>query len=138
MITWDEIPKVAVDFMNQDHQECVALLARMPSLFADADQTEIDKALQTLSTHLREHFAREEQAMEETGFPPYYVHKTEHDSVLQQFQQAVTSWHADRNLADIERFVTVSFVNWLETHAVTMDMVTAEHLARHNMNKTAK
>lgn len=137
MITWDEFPKVELDFMNEDHKDCVESLGVLQKLLSNAKtdsslMKEIDKSLGDLELHLKEHFQREEQAMEETGFPPYYVHKTEHESVLQQLQQAVKNWQDDRNIDQIERFITVSFVNWLETHAITMDTVTAQFVARNS------
>ena len=132
MLTWDEFPRVNLGFMDHDHEECVALLGATLGLIEDDNATEaaIDEQLDSLGEHLKAHFSREETAMEETGFPPYYVHKTEHDSVLQQFQQALREWQQGRDRAVLKRFIGMSFVNWLETHALTMDMVTAQHIQK--------
>lgn len=135
MLGWEEFPKVDVAFMNDDHQECLQMLDELEVVLKrevdDQLIAEINRKLTELEHHLKAHFAREEQAMEESGFPPYYVHKTEHESVLQQWQQAVSSWHKNQDLNALQRFICVSFVNWLETHAITMDTVTAQHVARH-------
>ena len=132
MLTWEEFPRVNLGFMDQDHEECLGLLATTLGMIDDtaAAETAIDEQLDSLDEHLKSHFAREETAMEETGFPPYYVHKTEHDSVLQQFQQALREWQQSRDRQALKRFIGMSFVNWLETHALTMDMVTAQHIQK--------
>jgi hemerythrin len=132
MLQWKEFPKVELGFMDQDHEECLELLEAIVALLEaeSADVGAVDERLEALDEHLKSHFAREETAMEETGFPPYYVHKTEHDSVLQQFQQAVSDWHNGKQRDPLKRFLSVSFVNWLETHALTMDMVTAQHIKK--------
>lgn len=132
MLQWKEFPKVELGFMDQDHEECLDLLEVIVALLEDdgADPGSVDERLEALDEHLKSHFAREETAMEETGFPPYYVHKTEHDSVLQQFQQAMSDWQSAKQRDALKRFLSVSFVNWLETHALTMDMVTAQHIKK--------
>lgn len=132
MLSWEEFPKVDAEFMNQDHEECLVLLQELLQFIDDESvaESKVDSRLEALGDHLKDHFAREESAMEETGFPPYYVHKTEHDSVLQQFQQAVSDWQQGRDRAALKQFAGRSFINWLETHALTMDMVTAQHIQK--------
>ncbi|MDX1695133.1 MAG: hemerythrin family protein [Ketobacteraceae bacterium] len=130
MLKWSEFPRVELGFMDQDHEECLELLHLIVGLL-DQESTKdtiIDERLDALDEHLKSHFAREETAMQETGFPPYYIHKTEHDSVLQQYQQALRDWHTERKRDVLKRFIAVSFMNWLETHALTMDSVTARHI----------
>ena len=134
MLQWDEFPRVNLTFMDQDHQECLEILGKIEELGANSDvsseqlQTDLDQKLDALYQHLQEHFAREEQAMEDTGFPPYYVHRTEHQSVLQQLQGEIKEWQKQRDLESLNRYILRSLVNWLETHALTMDAVTAQHI----------
>lgn len=135
MLTWSDFPQVEMDFMNNDHEECIQLITELVHECKEADIgsnqfDKIDSKLEGLKKHLVEHFQREEEAMEETNFPPYYVHKTEHDSTLQQFQQVVTQWIKERNLDYLIRYISNNMMNWLETHALTMDTVTAQHIAR--------
>ncbi len=137
MLEWDDFPKVEIDFMNTDHKECLEMLTELSALCSQAsEQNEvyavIDEKLQALQQHLVEHFKREEQAMEATAFPPYYVHKTEHEATLQQFQQVLTDWQRDRDLGFLTRYIENNMMNWLELHAITMDTVTARHVAQNS------
>ncbi|MCG8312576.1 MAG: hemerythrin family protein [Pseudomonadales bacterium] len=137
MLLWEEFPRVGLAFMDKDHQECLELLGTIEDTFSKhTDNTQqlhsqLDGNLAALYQHLVEHFAREEQAMEETCFPPYYVHKTEHQSVLQQLQGEIAEWQRVRNMEALRRYILRNFVNWLETHALTMDAVTAQHINHH-------
>lgn len=132
MLEWDAFPKVNVAFMDQDHHACLDLIQRLLSAIDNEQSSNavIDEELAALGAHLTAHFSREERAMEETGFPPYYVHKAEHDSVLQEFQQNVREWQGTEDRTALRRFIAISFSNWLETHALMMDMVTAQHLKK--------
>ena len=136
MMQWQDFPKVDLDFMNDDHKACLELIEDLlQKCDAQVDTyahnfEAIDSALLALDDHLVAHFKREEEAMEATGFPPYYVHKTEHDSVLQQLRSEVKAWHSARDLAVLRRYIANNVVNWLETHALTMDAVTAQHVAK--------
>ncbi|MCG8668986.1 MAG: hemerythrin family protein [Pseudomonadales bacterium] len=135
MMKWEDFPRVDLEFMNEDHKRCLglieSLLQKCDAQFEcnDNNYEEIDSALTDLSDHLVEHFKSEEEAMHATGFPPYYVHKTEHDSVLQQFKSEVSSWHSSRDLKALRRYIAINVLNWLETHALTMDTVSAQHVA---------
>lgn len=136
MLDWNEFPKVDQEFMNQDHEECLNIMADVLNVCESAkvDDTtydSVDGKLEMLREHLVEHFQREEEAMEATGFPPYYVHKTEHDTTLQELQQVVGRWLSDRNIENLIRYISRNLMNWLETHALMMDTVTAQHISRH-------
>lgn len=137
MLSWNDFPKVDCEFMNHDHKECIELIQE---LVANCDKhvqgVITDEALMAgldqLKQHLIDHFQREEQAMQETQFPPYYVHKTEHDSVLQEFDMIFKRWQGDKNTEALKRYVERNMQNWLETHALTMDTVTAAHIAKNS------
>ena len=132
MLQWNEFPRMNVEFMDKDHEECLMLIHELLAMMdnAQTDTAAISDKLALLATHLQHHFAHEESAMEESGFPPYYVHKTEHDSVLQQLQQINREWLAGHDRVALARFIGRSLLNWLETHALMMDMVTAQHLQK--------
>ena len=82
-----QVPELPLAFMNADHAQEVQLLEDLGEALTAhrSDPSQLDAVLERLSllaVHTREHFLREEQAMRETGFPAYPMHKAEHDRVL--------------------------------------------------------
>jgi hemerythrin len=78
------LPQLPVSFMNQDHEHARELLETMVRLVSapESDAAELGRACRVFYEHNRDHFGREEAAMQATGFPPYAVHKTEHGNAL--------------------------------------------------------
>jgi len=76
-----------------------------------------------------EHFEREERLMEQINFPPYPVHKSAHDEVLEATREVVASWKKQPDADLLESFFLQQLPPWLEQHISTMDFVTARFLA---------
>ena len=69
--------------MNHDHKEFVEILSSLIELLNNSNnEGDIDAELENLQTHIKEHFSREEELMLKANFPPYTVHKAEHEQVL--------------------------------------------------------
>ena len=103
------IPSVAIDFMNQTHSEEVILVKQIGKLVSvyqdndshnDDDINAISKSLQEWLEHTQAHFARENDLMQEYGFPVYEIHANEHEIALEKMQTVVNVWHSNN---DIER-----------------------------------
>ena len=80
LIDPDQLPRLAVPFMNEDHAEEARLLnaaADQAEAFgagrSSADQ--VAAAMESLYQHTRMHFTREETAMVEASFPAYSFHR---------------------------------------------------------------
>jgi hemerythrin len=124
-----DYPQVALDFMNRDHAEFVAMRSRLLGLIsAQAPETGVDTLLHELLTHTRHHFAEEERLMQETGFPPYPMHKGEHDSVLADMSTHIENWKQGRNAAVLRDWLDKAVGDWFVTHVGTMDLVTAGYI----------
>lgn len=129
LINPDDFPRVESDFMNRVHDEEVAMLNRLAELVAQretnpAAQTEIDTLLQDFLAHMRQHFADEEAMMRRIAFPPYPVHKQEHDRVLDELARLAEQ----PDTREMERFLLEAVPAWLDQHVATMDMITARFL----------
>ncbi|MDZ4253784.1 MAG: hemerythrin family protein [Sulfuritalea sp.] len=122
-------PLVALEFMNRDHDEFVALrdqlLERIDAGAADA----IDGLLDELQQHTIRHFADEEAAMQEAGFPVYAVHKGEHDTVLADMAARIERWRREGNVEALRDWLDAAVGEWLVNHVNSMDMVTARFVA---------
>lgn len=129
LVNANEIPELALDFMNHDHAEAVQLANALYSALAEAPAESIDELLDQLYLHNVEHFAREEQHMQEYHFPPYPMHKGEHDRVLAEMQAVISYWKESRDKGALENYLQNTFVQWLHGHMMTMDRVTAMFVA---------
>lgn len=125
-----EYPQVALDFMNHAHAEFVALRTHLLALLAQhADDSAIDAALDELLDHTTRHFADEENKMQEARFPPYPMHKMEHDRVLEDMNGHVAKWRQNRDAAALQGYLEGELADWFVGHVSSMDFVTARFLA---------
>lgn len=121
---------VALDFMNHDHAEFASLYAEGVHLLEDGDYAALDELLEKLVTHTREHFAAEERAMQAGNFPPYPMHKMEHDRVLTEMVRQVARWTGQRDVTGFREFMLIALPDWFTKHVNLMDAVTARYLSQ--------
>ena len=130
MIDFAGVPRVAFEEMNAVHAEEVEQLNRIEALLdADAATEELSTALEALFDHTRVHFANEERLMRETGFPPYEMHKAEHDRALNEFQLVMMEWRNRKDNGILREYIGSTVPQWLHQHIATMDTVTANFIA---------
>jgi len=129
------IPQVALDFMNEDHAEAVEQINHLDLLICQAmegdqiSQDAITTSLQEIYQHSVEHFAREEDQMERTGFPAFGCHKGEHERVLEELRAIAQEWQNNQDLVLLKNYVRNTLPQWLQNHVQTMDTVTAMFVA---------
>lgn len=127
---FESIPQVALDFMNRDHAEFALLRAKLLELLAaTAPMEQIRGALDELFEHTRQHFAAEEQAMREAGFPVYAVHKADHDGVLADMAARAERWNQGRDNDALRDWIERDVGDWFLAHISSMDFVTARFIA---------
>lgn len=123
-------PQVALEFMNQDHAEFVALVYKVLELLqAPCSEAAVDLKLSWLLAHTRHHFAEEERHMLATHFPPYLLHKMEHDRVLADMERHIEAWLAKRDSGALQNWMQKDVTSWFLNHVATMDSVTAGFIA---------
>ncbi|MBL4798002.1 MAG: hemerythrin family protein [Oleispira sp.] len=129
MINFSELPLVALDFMNQDHQHAVDLINDIEKQYELADVSAVEAGLKLLQEHCIEHFAHEEKEMRKYSFPPYQVHKQEHDRVLMELDMVIKQLNNHRDLSKILGYLKNEFPTWFAQHLATMDRMTAQFIA---------
>jgi len=123
-------PQVALDFMNHDHAEFVALRDELLGLLpSSANEVAVDGLLDELLKHTRRHFGEEERQMREVNFPPFPVHKGEHDAVLADMAARVARWKQDRDAEVLRAWLDKDVGDWFINHVSTMDFFTARFIA---------
>ncbi len=123
-------PQVALEFMNRDHAEFVAMRDQLLDLIStQTPENDVDTRLDELLAHTRHHFAEEERLMQETRFPPYAMHKGEHDHVLADLSAHIDRWKQGRDVVALRDWLDKEVGTWFVTHVSTMDLVTAGYMA---------
>ena len=128
------IPDLPIEFMNADHAREAALVNDLDAALAAHARGEgtidaIFERLSLLAVHTREHFLREESMMREARFPPYAVHKAEHDCVLAEMDREARAFREHGDAARLSRYLFETLPAWFRGHVRTMDVVTARHVA---------
>jgi len=134
LVSPDRIPQVAVTFMNEDHREEAMRLNDLADAVKGhrAGKVPVETVLhrfEALFQHTQEHFAREEAAMREAGFPPFPVHKAEHDRVVEEMESEETHFRETGDTARLWQYVSQAIPAWFVSHIESMDQVTAGFIA---------
>ncbi len=130
----DAIPQVALPFINDDHREEARLLNDLADAVKGhrAGTVPVETVLhrlEALHEHTQAHFAREEEAMREAAFPPFPVHKGEHDRVLDEMESEETHFRETGDTARLWSYVSETVPAWFVGHIQSMDAVTAQFVA---------
>jgi hemerythrin len=128
-ISPDNIPLVALDFMNQTHKEEVSLvhslMEKINTAADEPDYREISTTLTQWLAHTEAHFQRENELMLEVNFPPYLVHSGEHENALSLLRAVINTWEEKRDLLQLSDYVFNQWPEWFMAHVKSMDTVTA-------------
>ncbi len=132
LISKEKVPQVAMDFMNDVHIEDVDIINDLYDLIvqytkdmSEENAVNIDMKFETWYEHTLDHFEGEEQKMLELNFPPYPMHKAEHEKALEKMESVYRKWKKEREIIPIKEYISQEIPMWLTNHIQTMDTVTA-------------
>jgi len=132
LINKDDLPLVAEDFMNDVHYEDVDIINNLYEKllnYIDSETKEnkniVIDAYQDWYDHTVSHFKGEEDKMIELNFPPYMMHKGEHEKCLEQMRQVLDYFIKNDDKEFLKSYLELDLINWLVNHIQTMDTVTA-------------
>ncbi len=129
----DEIPSVELDFMNATHFEEIKIVREIGELIdtyisenSDENQQALSKKLNAWLDHTILHFERENALMQETGFPAYEIHASEHVKALNLLRELINAWSDSQDIELVKNYIFSAWPTWFEQHVNTMDMMTAK------------
>ena len=130
----EALPRVALQFMNEDHLEEARLLNALGDAIAalrtgQGTPAAVLDLFAAFDAHTREHFAREEAAMQQARFPPLPVHKAEHDMVLAEMAEEGRRFRERHDADRLWAYVSQAVPAWFLGHIQSMDAVTARFVA---------
>ena len=129
----DTLPLVEMEFMNEVHKEDIQIINHLFEALLSYENNpnennaqSVDRIYHEWYEHTVDHFEGEEEMMRETSFPPYAMHKSEHDRVLMHMKTLFDTWRADREVKPLKIYLIEELPLWLNNHISTMDTVTAK------------
>jgi hemerythrin len=131
IVNLDAIPQVVLPFMNADHREEARLLNELADavkghLAGKVPVETVLHRLEALYQHTEEHFGRENQAMQDAAFPPYPVHRGEHDRVLEEMESEEIHFRETGDTQRLWKYVSEAVPAWFVAHIQSMDAITAQ------------
>lgn len=121
-LPWSDGLALGLTFMDDTHKEFVELLARAEG----ADDAAFPALWNELLAHTEDHFGREDEWMQATGFALGNCHTTQHKVVLQVLREG--GRRADEGNTAPARHMISELAVWFPHHAQTMDSALALHL----------
>lgn len=132
LIDKNNLPLVAEDFMNDVHFEDVDIINELYenilSYENEPNESNKDKLVSLYEEwfkHTINHFKGEEDKMIELKFPPYIVHKGEHDNCLRVMEELLINFKNNSDIDALKNYFERDLISWLINHIQTMDTVTA-------------
>jgi len=132
LIDKTKLPLVAEEFMNETHFEDVDIINDLYSLITtyenDASEENKNSLIEKYNfwtTHTINHFQTEEKKMNELRFPPYPIHKAEHDRCLETMSMVLENFKSSSDISKLKSYFENDLLIWLDNHIKTMDTVTA-------------
>lgn len=132
LINKQELPQVAAQFMNDVHDEDIDIINELYALIQkyESDPTLVNEELlnaqyQKWFEHTVAHFKGEEEKMLELNFPPYPMHKGEHENALQVMDDVFRTWQSSKDIDVLKNYISQELPEWLRNHIQTMDTITA-------------
>lgn len=132
MIRQDQLPMVAIPSMNDTHLEEMLIINRLYGAVQEGNVEAVASLLEELLSHTTEHFASEERMMQETNFPAYNPHKSEHDRHISELKSLISYFDKNKDTKAIYAYVEGNLKSWVVHHIETMDTVTAQFVQEHN------
>lgn len=122
LLEWSDALALDLPFMDDTHREFVDLLATV----VQAAEGTLLNAWRALIAHTQDHFDREDEWMQATGFSSSNCHAMQHKVILQVMREGeargVTGEYA------VVRQMAYELGVWFPQHAQSMDAALALHL----------
>lgn len=116
VFTWDSKYETGIEDIDDDHRKLVAVINRLFDAMSEDDATQVYGQMGVVSQYIRKHFDREEQLMDQHGYPEAELHKKAHQDCRTKFL-GIT----EPNPKVLIVKVSVFLHDWLHEHILTED-----------------
>lgn len=114
-VTWKPEYSVGIEVIDQDHKKLLSLINNLQAaVYYHTGETFEKQALDELVEYTNFHFQREEQLMEEHGFPGFAEHKKEHELMIAKVGEFIKAYESQGS--DALDTVSEYLKEWLIGH----------------------
>ncbi len=110
---------VGIRILDEEHRRLLRLIARL----RDAEQGKSRKdrvaTIRATLKFAKLHFAEEERAMEDAGFPQVEAHRAEHRKMLSRLESVTGSWEKGDGVAVYD--LATELYTWIHEHLLKCD-----------------
>lgn len=118
---WTENLSVGNKQIDEDHQGLFKLINDLQS--ADLTRSYLTEIINQLEDYTHEHFSREEELMQEVGFPGFEEHIKEHHMFIEWLDTVKKTYQRSAESAFLVNDLVNNFLNdWLTKHILQEDM----------------
>ena len=130
----EQVEEMDVEQMQQTHENEIKILNAIEKLAFgyeknEEQKRELESRIDEYISHVKAHFANEEQLMQAHDFPSYEMHKLAHDMFLIDLAYATRQWKEFGDISKIINFVYKT-PEWIVMHVNGVDAPTARYLAQ--------
>jgi hemerythrin-like metal-binding protein len=117
---WHSWLETGVEHLDAQHRRLVELANRLDAALSGGDPNgEIGRVLADLVVYSHEHFAAEEELMQQIGFYGLHQHRTEHRRIAQQIKGFLLRLKQGGKVSPTELLTLLR--NWINTHIARED-----------------
>lgn len=114
-VEWSDDYSVGIQVIDEDHKRLLHLINNLQTAaHYHTDETFVKEAMDELVDYTKTHFKREEDLMEENGYPDFEAHKAEHEAMIAKVGETLKAFEQNQDSA-IEDAVQY-LKTWLINH----------------------
>ena len=127
-----DVQQVSNAMMNMLHEEEIEIINDFHDATKAGDIEKIDELFKVVLFDVEDHFATEEEMMEESKFYAMQMHKSEHDTMRKKLKDLHDRWEIQKGPKEVQDFLEGEFKHWIILHISRWDSETAMHLGDSN------
>jgi hemerythrin len=131
-LRWKPSYSVGIEVIDQDHRRLLHLINRFQNaVHYPVDDHFTQQTLNELVAYTRYHFAREENLLEEYGFPDLEQHRQQHNDMIAKVEEAIARYEyaPEDSIEDLIEFLK----QWLIHHICGSDRAYGPYLNQHGI-----
>lgn len=133
---WNDHLSVHDTLIDNDHQKLIGMVNELhEAADLDLDYLSLSTILTRLTIYTQEHFQREENLMQKSGYPDFDAHKEQHEKLLERVTDLKRELDNARSLVALETAELLRF--WLTSHILLSDKQFADYLHNRDVPQIA-
>ncbi|MBF0277134.1 MAG: bacteriohemerythrin [SAR324 cluster bacterium] len=127
-IQWDHALTCFVEAIDEQHKELISHFSDYIEAFnEEGTKPKIKDMLVFLHHYIKEHFATEEQLMEQNQYPHFEDHAISHKEYVDAYKKLIRDYRQDHDIAELKKTLA-SMLDWFLKHIREYDIPLGQFL----------